>query len=192
MYNEKPSKFYKTAKALLNNKIFKNELELVLVTRELQLTLTPAGKNLERFEIATVLLKSNDGKYYKVQFQNDRSDIVKWKTEKQYVVKEVDGLDIREIGSWKGTNYYGNTVMAMYQYYRPTGKGKHTIKLSLENNAVYLGNYGYIEMSKWTIGMGTWGLTDKNKDRRKMKVADLEKMADERGLERRYIGTFVL
>lgn len=186
------SRTYKTAKALLNNKILKQELELVLVTWELQLTNTYSEKNLERFEIATVLLKANDGKHYKIQFQNDRSDIVEWKTERQYVLKEVDGLDIREIGSWRGTNHYGNTVMAMYRYYRPTGKGKHTIKLSLENNAVYLGNYGYVEMSKRTIGFGTWGLTEKNKSGRKMKVADLEKMADERNLERRYLRTFVL
>lgn len=186
------SKTYKSMKALLNNKIFEQEFELVLVTRELQLTMSDDDKVAERFEIATVLLKGEDGKYYKVQLQNDRSDIVKWKTTKQYIIGEAEGLDIRQIGDWEGTNYYGNEVLARYVYYRPKGKGKHTVKCTQANDIFYLGDYGYIVMEKGHLWLGTWGLTEKNKDGRKMKVADLEKMADERKLERRYLRTFVL
>lgn len=186
------SRTYRTAKALLNNKILKQELELVIMTREIQFTFAQNGRNLERYEIIVVWLKADDGKYYKIQFQNDRSDILEWRTIKQFVLLEVDSLDIREVGSWKGVNDYDENIIAMYNYYRPKGKGRHLVKLSLEGNAVHLGNYGYVEMSKRTIGINTWSMTEKNKDGRKMNVADIEKMADERNLKKRYLSTFVL
>ena len=187
------SKTYKSMRGLLNNKIFEQEFELVLVAKELQLTVSGDDEVAERFEIATVLLKGEDKKYYKVQLQNDRSNIEKWKNIKQYVIGEAEGLDIRQIGDWEAENIFGDgQLLAHYVYYRPKGKGTHTIKCTREGNTFRLGNYGYIAMEKKHIWLATWGLTEKNIDGEKMKVADLEKMADERNLERRYLNTFIL
>ena len=74
MYNELPRKVYKTVNGLMNNEIFKKELELIMVVRELQVTYSDdESKQTERFNMATVLVKAEDGKHYKIQVQNDSS-----------------------------------------------------------------------------------------------------------------------
>ena len=105
MYNELPRKVYKTVNGLMNNEIFKKELELIMVVRELQVTYSDdESKQTERFNMATVLVKAEDGKHYKIQVQNDRSELDEDMNDKQYVIKEVDYLDIRMIGGWQKTD----------------------------------------------------------------------------------------
>ena len=87
MYNELPRKVYKTVNGLMNNEIFKKELELIMVVRELQVTYSDdESKQTERFNMATVLVKAEDGKHYKIQVQNDRSELDEDMNDKQYVI----------------------------------------------------------------------------------------------------------
>lgn len=193
MEKELRYKTYKTMKALMNDMVLKQELELVLVTKELQVTHTPENRQIERFEIANILVKTDKGIYYKIQMQKDRSDICSYKTEQQFIVKEVDSLDIRMIGGWKRMNRYGNKEMAFYDYYRPKGKGKNRIKISQDSSDT-LGceEYFTIEVSKTGIWMKAKNKMTTQYKRRKMKVEDLENMAEERGLECDYLNNFVL
>lgn len=188
------SKTYKTANGLVNNKIFKQELELVMVTKELQVTYSyDEKKQIERFNMATVLLKADDGKYYKIQIQNDRSDIREQYNDKQYVVAEVNSLDIREIGGWESTNHYGNKIVAIYEYYCPRKNGDHKVMIKKgEGNTVIISGHAYIEMGKNDVWVDYTNKMTTRIGRRKMTVADLETMADERGLRRGYMRTFAL
>lgn len=188
-------KEYKTLKALLNNDIFKEKLNLVLVSKEEQITLSPDRDILEIFEIAVILFQASDGKYYKVQVRNDRSDIISWKNEKQFTLKETKSLDIREIGAWEGENRYGNTLEAYYDYYRPLGKGKHLAKFKQKNyRTIEIEGYAEIAMENDDVRLNPWinGTMTSTYAGHELKVKDLERMADERGLRRAYIRTFEL
>lgn len=188
-------KTYKTLKGLMNNDIFKEELNLVLIGKEKQLTFNPKGQLLERFEIVVILFQASDGKYYKIQVQNDRSDIISWKNEKQFTLKETNSLDIREIGAWGGENRYGNTLEAFYDYYRPLRKGKHLAKFKQKNyRTIEIEGYAEIAMENDGVRLNPWvndAMTYKYAGH-DLKVKDLERMADERGLRRAYIRTFEL
>ena len=151
------------------------------------------NKQIERFNMATVLLKADDGKYYKIQIQNDRSDIREQYNDKQYVVAEVNSLDIREIGGWEGTNYRGNKIVAIYEYYCPRKNGDHKVMVKKgEANTVIISGHAYIEMGKNDVWVDCTKKMTTRIGRRKMTVADLEAMADERGLRRGYMRTLAL
>lgn len=194
MYNEFPRKVYKTVNGLMNNEIFKKELELIMVVQELQVTYSDdESKQTERFNMATVLVKAEDGKHYKIQVQNDRSELDEDKNDKQYVIKEVDYLDIRMIGGWEGTNYRGNKIVAIYDYYRPKGKGQHKVNIRKgEGNTVIIGDYGEIEVVFDRIYVGTYGKLTTKMGGREMNVYDLIEMANVRGLRPNYLNTFEL
>lgn len=194
MYNELPRKVYKTVNGLMNNEIFKKELELIMVVRELQVTYSDdESKQTERFNMATVLVKAEDGKHYKIQVQNDRSELDEDMNDKQYVIKEVEYLDIRMIGGWQKTDYRGNKIVAIYDYYRPKGKGKHKVKIQKgKGNTVKIGDYGAIEVVSNNIYVNSYGKLTTKINGREMNVYDLIEMASARGLRPNYLNTFEL
>lgn len=193
MYNELPKKVYKTVDGLMDNEIFKKELELILVTREIQATYGGEYGQNECFARITILVKAEDGKYYKIQLQNDRSELDEDKNVKQYVIEEVDYLDIRLIGLWAGENHRGYLLTAQNDYYRPKGKGKHKVYIRKgEDDAVRIGDYGYAKLTDDYVWVFLHETMTTKIDGRQMNVYDLVKMANARGLRPNYLKVFCL
>lgn len=197
MRKEENSIEYTTMKGFLNNKILKEKLELVLILDEMQVTYRAEDRwhsnPAELFHIVNIYVKTDNGDYYKLQIQNDKSDFCSWKTVRQFVVKKVGALDLRQTGGWEAINNYGNTVQAFYEYYRPRGKGKHYVSIGEGDRKTITGK-GYFEiiMEKKQMWLNTGKeMTDKIGSR-KIRQEDVQKMAEDNGLESRYLFNFSL
>lgn len=129
--------------------------------------------------------------------QQDSSEIKSHQNVKQFIVKKVDSLDVRNIGGFEVKNFFGNTQHAIYRYYRPKGRGKHYVSISKENSKIINGE-GYFKIN--IVPQGVFlsienAMTNEITNEingRKLRFDDLEQMANDRGLECAYIRNFVL
>lgn len=194
--NKELDREYDTIKGFMKDEILKRNLELVLILTELQATELEDDTVIERFEMGVIFLKDEEGNYYKIQVRNDMSKICSWKNINQIVVKQVDALDIREVGGWKRQRWDSDyQELAFYDYYRPKGNGKHLVKLEKEGTKSVSCLYFGIEQDKSGLHLRCypWSMTNQEKGKsRKLKEAAVEAMAKERGLRCAFIHSFIL
>lgn len=185
---------YPTATQLLKRKVFKQEFDLVAIAVERQQERDRAhGDLIADYNIITVLLRSDDGRYYKVSAQNDYHCFNRYKNSKGFTVKEVDTFDIREIGSWQMmAPYNSKKLWAQYKYFIPKKHLNTRVIITKHENTLKIGDIAKIQMEKNGVHLlPSKHLTDRI-GRKKMITQDIINMAEERKLKPQKIGNFIL